>query len=134
VEFIDTNILVYAHDGGAGTKHSASVELLRRLFETGDGALSMQVLCEFYAVATKKLAMKDTEAEAVIEDLGGWAIHRPGHGDLLEASRLRRRHKLAWWDALIVNSAIQLGCTMLWSDDLNDGQRYGTATIRNPFR
>lgn len=132
MEFIDTNVLVYAHDGGAGEKHSTS-ELLRRLFETGDRALNTQVLCEFYAVATKKLAMKDTEAEAVIEDLGGWTIHRPGHGDLLEAARLRRRHKLAWCGALIVNSAIQLGCAILWSEDLNDGQRYGTTTVRNPF-
>jgi predicted nucleic acid-binding protein len=99
VEFVDTNVLVYAHDGGAGTKHGRSVELLARLFG---------------------------EAEAVIADLGSWMIHRPGHAD--------RRYKVAWWDAMIVNSAIEAGCSILWSEDLSDGQRYGPGTVRNPFR
>ena len=133
-EFIDTNVLVYAHDGGAGTKHGRSVELLTRLFEDGNGVLSVQVLAEFYAAATKKLAMKSEEAEAAISDLGGWTIHRPGHSDVLKASRLHCRYNVAWWDAMILISAIEAGCSVLWSEDLSDGQRYGTVTVRNPFR
>ncbi len=131
VDFIDTNILVYAHDGGAGHKHAKAVELLTRLFEEGSGALSTQVLSEFYSVATRKLGFKSEEAEAVIADLAGWVIHRPGHADLLRAAHLHRRHKLGWWDALILNSAIELGCTVLWSEDL--AGRYGSVTVRNPF-
>lgn len=134
VEFIDTNVLVYAHDGGAGKKHEASVELLSRLFEDGAGALSVQILAEFYAAATRKLAMTSQEAEAVIADLAGWTIHRPGHADLLRAAHLHRRYQLAWWDALILNSAVELGCDVLWSEDFTDGQRYGGVTVRNPFR
>jgi len=130
-DFIDTNVLVYAHDGGAGHKHTKAVELLARLFEEGNGALSTQVLSEFYSVATRKLAMKSEEAEAVIADLAGWTIHRPGHADLLRAAQLHRRHKLAWWDALILNSAIELGCSVLWSEDL--AGRYGSVTVQNPF-
>ena len=134
VEFVDTNILVYAHDRGARPKHGQAVVLLARLFEDARGAVSIQVLSEFYSAATKKLAMKSDEAEEVIADLGAWTIHRPGHADLLKASRLHRRYKIAWWDALILNSAIELGCSVLWTEDLADGQRYGPVMVRNPFR
>ncbi len=133
VEFIDTNILVYAHDGSAGGKHDKAVELLTRLFDEGSGALSIQVLSEFFVTATKKLTIKSDEAERIIRDLGGWVIHRPGHADLLRAARLHRRHVISWWDAMIINSATELGCPVLWSEDLNPGQRYGTVMVRNPF-
>jgi len=134
VEFIDTNVLVYAHEGGAGAKHDRAVDLLARLFEDANGALSIQVLSEFYSVATKKLAMKSEETEEVISDLGAWIVHRPGHADLLKASRLHRRYKISWWDALVLNSAIEVGCSVLWTEDLADGQRYGSVVVRNPFR
>jgi predicted nucleic acid-binding protein len=133
-EFIDTNVLVYAHDGGSGSKHTQAVELLKRLFEEDGGALSIQVLSEFYSVATRKMKIQSDEAEEVIQDLGAWTIHRPRHADLLKAAQLQRRHKIAWWDALIIQSAIELGCTVLWTEDLADGQRYGGVTVRNPFR
>ena len=77
VEFVDTNVFVYAHDRSAGRKHQQSVRLLRRLTEEGNGALSIQVLSEFYVTATKKLGMTSQEAEEVLVDLGGWIIHRP---------------------------------------------------------
>jgi predicted nucleic acid-binding protein len=92
------------------------------------------VLVEFYAAATRKLGMPSAEAEAVIRDLGGWIIHRPAHADLLKAAQLDRRYKLGWWDALILTSAIELGCAVLWTEDLSDGQRLGPITVRNPFR
>ena len=134
VEFVDANILIYANDGGAGAKHVKAVELLERLFAEGAGALSIQVLAEFYSVATRKLSRTSAEAEAVIRDLGGWIIHRPAHADLLKAAQLHRRYKLAWWDALILTSAIELGCAVLWTEDFSDGQRFGGVTVRNPFR
>lgn len=132
-EFVDTNVFVYAHDGGSGPKHDAAVALLTRLFETGAGAISVQVLTEFYAAATRKLRMDATEAAEVIADLGGWLIHRPAHADVLRATVLVREHGLSWWDALIVNSAAELGCAILWSEDLADGRKYGSVTVRNPF-
>jgi predicted nucleic acid-binding protein len=134
VEFVDTNSLLYAHELGAGTKYHQSNELLTRLFEDGSGVVSVQVLSEFYAAATKKLAMKSEEAEDVIGDLGVWIIHRPGHADVLRAAQLHRRYKIAWWDAMMLNSAIQAGCSVLWTEDLSHGQRYGPLTVRNPFR
>jgi predicted nucleic acid-binding protein len=133
VEFIDTNILIYAHDTSAGAKHRRSIELLTRLFEGLSGALSVQVLSEFYSAATTKLGMKGQVAEEVIHDLRGWTTHSPGHADVLKACSLHRRYKIAWRDALIVNSAIELGCSVLWTEDLSNGQRYGSVTARNPF-
>ena len=132
-EFIDTNVLVYAHDGSAGVKHAKSVDLLSRLVEEQNGALSVQVLAEFYAVAIRKLGMASAEAEAVIMDLEHWTIHRPGHADLIRASRIHIGHKVAWWDSLILTSALELGCRVLWSEDFADRRRFGTLTVRSPF-
>lgn len=95
--------------------------------------LSTQILAEFYAVATKKLSMTSQEAEAVLINLQGWTIHRPDHADLLGAAHLHRRYQMAWWDALVVQSAQTLGCRTLWTEDLTDGQRFGSLTVRNPF-
>src|SRR5579859_4071280 len=114
VEFVDTNILLYAHDGGAGKKHEKSVALLTNLVEADTCGASLQVLAEFYAAATRKLRMTSQQAEDVLTDLGSWSIHRPAHADLLNAARLQRRYKISWWDALIVQSALALGCTILW--------------------
>jgi predicted nucleic acid-binding protein len=133
VEFIDTNILVYAHDGGAGKKYERSAALLTRLMDADACCASLQVLAEFYATATRKLGMTSEEAEEVLADLGSWKLHRPAHADLLNAARLQRRYKISWWDALIVQSALALGCTTLWSEDLARGQRYGPLTVQNPF-
>ena len=133
VEFVDTNILVYAHEGGAAAKHARSIELLTNLFENQAGALSTQVLSEFYAAATGKLDMTSQQAEEVIADLAGWTLHRPSHADLIRAAHLHRRHKISWWDALVVTSAIELGCGFFWSEELSDGQRFGPVTVRNPF-
>jgi predicted nucleic acid-binding protein len=132
-EFVDTNVFVYAHDGGAGTKHQRAVELLERLFEDQSGAVSIQVLAELYVTATKKLAMKSREAEEVIADLGSWTIHRPAQADLLRAAKIHRQHRISWWDALVINSALELGCSVLWSEDLAAGRRFGSLAIRNPF-
>jgi len=133
VEFIDTNVLVYAHDGGAGVKHSKAVDLLTRLFEEQNGAISVQVLSEFYVVATRKLGMRAQEAESVVADMRSWTIHRPDLTDLIRTSQFHIRHKVGWWDSVIVNSAVQLGCDTLWSEDFSDGRRFGTITVRNPF-
>jgi predicted nucleic acid-binding protein len=97
------------------------------------GALSVQVLTEFYSAATRKLGMKSQEAEEVIADLRAWTIHRPGHADVLRSAQLQRRYKIAWWDALVVNSALELGCSVLWSERLAGRRRYGSLTVRNPF-
>ena len=133
-EFVDTNILVYAHDSSAGSKHKKSVELLTRLVTEGTGAISTQVLAEFYSLATRKLGMTSQSAEEVLEDLGAWILHRPDHADIVNAARLQRRHKIGWWDALVMQSAQALDCRVLWTEDFHHERKYGLTTARNPFR
>ncbi|HEY6344967.1 MAG TPA: PIN domain-containing protein [Bryobacteraceae bacterium] len=125
---------MYAHAKNAGDKQPAAAELIRRLIAGGEAALSIPVLAEFYWAATGKLHISSSHAEQVLADFGSVTIHRSGNGDLLRAVELQRHHPLAWWDALVVNSAIQLGCAVLWTEDLSDGQQLKTLTVRNPFR
>ena len=133
MEFVDTNVLVYAHDGGAGKKQDRAIDLIARLNLTANGATSIQVLAEFFSVATRKLGMTSSDAEEVVADFAVWRIHRPNHDDLIRAIHLQRRYRVNWWDALLINSALELGCSVLWSEDFNDGQRYSRLQIRNPF-
>ena len=133
MEFIDTNVLFYAHDQSADRKQHTAKELVRRLTNAADGALSIQVLSEFYAVATGKRLLSPEAAEEVIRDFGVWTVHSPDHTALMNSARLRRLYQISWWDALIVNSAIELGCDVLWTENLNHGQQYGRLTVRNPF-
>jgi predicted nucleic acid-binding protein len=132
-EFVDTNIFIYAHDPSAGLKQEKAAQLIARLFETGHGAISTQVLSEFYSIATKKLAMDSQVAEDIVSDLHAWTLHRPTHADVMAAIGLQRRYAISWWDALIVNSAVSLACEVLWSEDLSRGQKYGSVTVRSPF-
>lgn len=133
-EFVDTNIVVYAHDRDAVQKHNTSVELLSRLAADGSGAVSIQVLMEFYNTALRKLRMKSETAEAVIADLADWRLHCPDHASILSAVQLQRRYQLAWYDAMILNSALESGCSILWTEDFQDGQRFGDLVIRNPYK
>lgn len=133
VEFVDTNILLYAHSKGAGERHTDSAALIERLSEQRTGALSVQVLSEFCAIAIRKFRLPNDYIELVIRDFAHWTIHRPGHGDVMQALALQRKHKLSWWDSMIVNSAIESGADILWSEDLQAGRHFGRMTIRNPF-
>ena len=133
LEFVDTNILVYAHDKGAGNKHRKSIDLLARLATSGDGVLSTQVLCELYSALTRKLDVSAREAENILADLAPWQTHRPTPADVLSAARLCREQRLSWWDALIVTSAQVAGCSVLWSEDLTHHRKFGGVTVKNPF-
>lgn len=66
-----------------------------------------------------------------------WAngiLHRPDYPSIVAAVHLQRRYKLAWYDAMILNSALETGCSILWTEDFSDGQRFGDLTIRNPYK
>jgi len=134
-QFVDTNVLVYAHDRSAGTKHVRARELLRDLWASSEGCLSIQVLQEFYVTITRKVFRPLTTevAAQLVADLAAWDVHRPGVEDLLDAIRLQGRHQTSFWDAMILVSAAHLGCSTVWSEDLSSGQAYGTVVVRNPF-
>jgi len=135
LQFVDTNILIYAHDHSAGTKHILARDLIRALWQSGEGCLSVQVLQEFYVNVTQKVAKPLTPdvAAQIIADLAVWQVHRPGVEDVLDAIRLQDRYQTSFWDAMIIASAIQLGCLTIWSEDLNTGQVYDTVTVTSPF-
>jgi predicted nucleic acid-binding protein len=135
LQFVDTNVLIYAHDRSAGRKHSRAQELIRELWQTGEGCLSIQVLQEFYVNITQKVAqpIAPVLAAQLITDLSVWQVHRPAVEDVLDAIRLQERHQLSFWDAMIIASALQLGCQTIWSEDLNPGQVLDQVTIENPF-
>jgi predicted nucleic acid-binding protein len=134
-QFVDTNVLIYAHDLSAGDKHARARELIQELWVSGEGCLSIQVLQEFYVNVTQKVAkpLRPDVAAQIIADLGAWEVHRPGVEDVLDAVRLHNQHQISFWDAMIIVSAIQLGCLTLWSEDLNPGQVYDQVTIASPF-
>jgi len=133
IEFIDTNVLVYAHSGEVDPRRDRAIDLISSLAEQREGALSTQVLIEFYAAMTGKLRNTSETARAAIANLSPWTLHRPSHADILNAIQLQRRYKLSWWDAMIVNSALETGAKVLWTEDLNDGQEFGSLVVRNPF-
>ena len=135
LEFIDTNVLIYAHDLSAGQKHVQAKALIRELWESRSGCLSVQVLQEFYVNITQKVAKPLTpEAAAqIIAEVAVWEVHRPGADEVLDAIAVQDRYQISFWDAMIVASASHLGCKTLWSEDLNPGQVYEQLVVVNPF-
>ena len=135
LQFVDTNILVYAHDRSAGIKKERALGLVEEIWENNLGCLSIQVMQEFYVVTTKKIIKplaKDT-ALRILRDLTQWRLHAPIAEDVLGAISLQQQHNMSFWDAMILWSAQQLGCSILWSEDLSESQDYGDLRVLNPF-
>lgn len=133
--FVDTNVLVYAHDVTAGDKHIRAKQLVADLWTDGIGCLSVQVLQEFYVTVTRKVQrpLDLVVARQLVEDLGQWLVHSPTVADIVEAIQLHQGAKLSFWDAMVLTSAQKLNCTVLWSEDLNEGQLIGGISVKNPF-
>ena len=135
-EFCDTNVFVYAYDTTAGTKRSAAKRLLERLWGSGEGVVSVQVLQELYVTLTRKAAppLASADARALVQDLATWRVIEPSRRDVLEAIDGAQRWRTSFWDAMILTAASKAGAAVVWSEDLNDGQSYDGTTVRNPFR
>lgn len=133
--FVDTNVLVYAHDRGAGPKHSDARELVEGLWRDRAGALSTQVIQEFYVNVRRKARnpVSGPEARRLVEDYLRWAIVVNDGNSVLEAIDLETRFRLSFWDALIVQAARASGASILYSEDLSDRQDYGGVRVINPF-
>jgi len=133
--FIDTNLLVYAYDRTAGQKQELAARLLEACWENENGCLSLQVLQEFYVTLTRKLAvpLEQQVARQLVADLAQWRLHTPKANDLLQAIDFQQVYQIAFWDALVLQSATSLGCRYLLSEDFNHRQLYGTIQVINPF-
>jgi predicted nucleic acid-binding protein len=134
--FVDTNVLVYAHDDSAGSKRDQARALVERLWGSRDGCLSVQVLQEFFVTVTRKITKPvDAEtAKAIVADLSRWYLHVPAADDVLAAIGMHQHTGISFWDAMIVRSAAEIGCTVLYSEDLNAGQEYCGVRVENPFQ
>jgi predicted nucleic acid-binding protein len=134
-QFVDTNVLVYAYDLDAGKKYQRAIQLIEELWKSKSGCLSMQVLQEFYVNITRKAKqpLPIAQAKRVIQHLSAWRIFSPQVGDILAAIDLHERYQISFWDALVIRSAQQTGCKVLWSEDLSSGQDYDGVKVVNPF-
>lgn len=134
--FVDTNILLYAEDRDAKGKHALARDLILQLWDGRDGVVSVQVLQEFYFNATRKLKKPLTNLKAlqIVEEYMTWSVVENTSALLTSAIRLQTKAQLSFWDAMVVQAAIEAGCERLYSEDLNDGQRFGSLVIVNPLK
>ncbi|HTT19821.1 MAG TPA: PIN domain-containing protein [Candidatus Sulfotelmatobacter sp.] len=134
--FVDTNILVYAHDRSEGKKHLRARSLVEELWANGDGVLSTQVLQELCINLMGKMAKPFSLAEVreIMQDYLRWRIVVNTPDSILRALELQGRHKISsFWDALIVQAAESAAASVLYSEDLAPGQTYGAVRVVNPF-
>jgi predicted nucleic acid-binding protein len=134
--FLDTNIFVYSFDQSAPAKARRAAQLIREALTTQKGVISYQVVQEFFNVALKRFSKPMQAADA-----GQYlvAVFRPllavhsSQALYAEALFLHAQSGLSWYDSLIVSAAIQARCEILFSEDLQHGQRFGSLEVRNPF-
>jgi predicted nucleic acid-binding protein len=133
--FVDTNILIYAHDVTERSKQLEARAVLEDLWDRADGALSTQVLQEFYNGATRKIPVPLTppEARGVITDYARWPLVMLDADLIIGASELEEDLSLSFRDALIVVAARQVGADTVLSEDMQHGQLIDDVRIVNPF-
>ena len=134
--FVDTNILMYAHDNAAGAKHERAKALVEELWRDRTGVVSTQVLQEL-AVNLRRKAGRPLDGRAtreIVADYLTWQVVVNGGDSILEAIDVEARYEISFWDALIVHAAQSSGAEVIYSEDLSDGQRYGNIRVVNPFR
>lgn len=134
-QFVDTNILVYAHDTGDKRKHETARDLIRALWESGSGVISTQVVQEFYVNITKKTArpLKPKQAQRTVSDYLRWDVIVNTGDSIVQAFDIESRYRISFWDALIVQAANSAGAEILYSEDLNHEQNYDGVRVVNPF-
>jgi predicted nucleic acid-binding protein len=132
--FVDTNVLIYAHDVDATAKHEVAKGVLRKLWSERTGVLSMQVLQEFYVNVTRKIATplpKDV-ARLVVSSYSIWCMETTP-AEIAAAFRIEDESRIGFWDALIVASAAKAGTVRILSEDLNAQQSIAGIRVENPF-
>src|SRR5260370_11457859 len=132
--FVDTNVLIYAHDIDAGRKHEIAKGVIRELWNERAGLLSIQVLQEFYVNVTRKIAapLSKVSARSLITSYASWCIET-ALADISTAFQVEDESHIGFWDALVIASAARGGAARLLSDDLNAGQTVLGVRIENPF-
>lgn len=133
--FVDTNILVYAHDKDSGEKHGQSAQLVAELWEQRTGIVSTQVLQEFYVTVTRKLPrpIARSRARGIVRAYGRWELATNDLDTILLASDIEGKHRISFWDGMIIAAAVRSRAEILVTEDLNDGQLIDGIRVQNPF-
>lgn len=133
--FFDTNVLVYAFDNGEPEKNAISKQLIHDFGGDGNLVLSTQVLQEFYVTLTKvgRSLLTREEAGELVNDFAEFPLVQVDKNIISWAMKRHQSKVFSFWDALIVEAALQSGCSQLLSEDMQDGLVIGSLTIRNPF-
>ena len=132
--FFDTNVLVYADDTRAGTKQTRAIGLVEEHRRDGTGVVSLQVLQEYFVTVTRKLNVDSPLARRKVEILSEFDVVVPDVADILAAIDLHRLHGFSFWDALVLRAATQAGCSVLLTEDFQDGREINGIQVLNPFR
>jgi len=132
--FFDTNILVYADDKAAPAKQRRSIDLIAEHRRARSGVVSLQILQEYFVTITRKLHVESSIARRKVELLAEFYVAVPDVSDILAAIDLHRLHNLSFWDALVVRSAKQSGCAVLFSEDMQHTRAIDGLQVVNPFR
>lgn len=131
--FFDSNVVVYAFAEGESTKGQVALEMLEQYRAQQTLIVSVQVLMETYNALTRKKGAATADALAAVRLLARGAVFAPGPQTALRALELAAAHQLQTWDSLIVQAAIEADCTVLYSEDLQAGRRFGALQVVNPF-
>ena len=134
--FVDTNILVYAHDTSAGAKHERAKALVQDLWRQGAGVVSTQVLQELCVNIRRKAGhpVDLRTAREIVADYLSWDVVTNTGESILDALQLEEHYHISFWDALVVQAAEASGAAVLYSEDLSDGQTYRGVRVVNPLR
>jgi predicted nucleic acid-binding protein len=130
--FVDANVFVYSQDARDPAKHRRAEAWLEELWRGRSGRTSAQALAEFYAVARKLRVPPDIAWEEAARYFG-WDPHPVDEALLRRAREIEQRHRLSWWDSMIVAAAQLQDCVLLLTEDLQDGAVFGAVTVRSPF-
>ena len=131
--FFDSNIIVYAYDPDAGVKRSRAHDLIDRHARDATLTVSTQVLQESYVNLVRRRHLKPDQALRVVGDLADSRVVPADAASVLRGLQLSQRHQLSPWDGLIVQAALDAGCSVLYTEDLQAGQRFGDLEVVNPF-
>ncbi len=131
--FFDTNILVYADDKRAAAKQNRAIDLVAEHRRNGTGVVSLQVLQEYFVTVTRKLNVDSRLARRKVEILSEFDVVVPEVADILAAIDLHRLYAFSFWDALVLRSAQQAGCSVLLSEDFQHDRTVDGIQVVNPF-
>jgi len=131
--FFDANILLYTDDPRYPERQRLAFELIRSNLTAKTGAVSIQVLQEYFVNATRKLKIDVLLARQKTEIFSRFQVIQPATDDIFAAIDLHRLHQISFWDAMIVRMALLSGARVLYTEDLQHRRRIDSLEIVNPF-